>query len=113
MWLFTVDGFYSIVQKPGETGLQIRARSRDDLVRLRGNYLPELTEPIETRDGDYRYRAFATHEQLADALSAIALDIHYSNFKSEVGEQLGWEREALYHEVWQCMLPLQRDGNSV
>ena len=38
----TPDGFYSIVQKGGETDLSIRARAGADLDRLREPYLPTL-----------------------------------------------------------------------
>ena len=57
MWLFTTFGFFSIVQKPGQRHLCIRARSAADLDRLRARYLPALG-PIETGTGtDYPHRA--------------------------------------------------------
>ena len=40
MWLLIPEGFYSIVQKPGETELCVRARDRGDLDRLRESYMP-------------------------------------------------------------------------
>lgn len=43
MWLVTIIGFFSIVQKPGQAGLTIRARVAADLDRLREQYLPTLS----------------------------------------------------------------------
>ncbi|MBI4704877.1 MAG: hypothetical protein HY744_27550 [Deltaproteobacteria bacterium] len=50
MWLFTSFGFFSVVQKPGEEGLTVRARVRSDLERPREQYLPGLRE-IRARRG--------------------------------------------------------------
>jgi hypothetical protein len=109
MWILTPDGFYSIVQKPRETNLCIRARVGADLDRLREKYLPALTETKETPGGDYRYRAWATHEAVADALAAITRDLHYDNFKSEVGRH-DRERAHAYHDVWDVLGRLQPGG---
>jgi len=43
MWLFTNFGFFSVVQKPGDSLLTIRARAAFDLDRLRDEYLPTLS----------------------------------------------------------------------
>lgn len=72
MWLITVDGFYSVEQKRGEDGLSVRARVAADLDRLHGRYMPELTETLETPGGDYRYRAWISHDDLAAGLARIA-----------------------------------------
>jgi hypothetical protein len=102
MWLLTPDGFYSIVQKPGERDLCIRGRVALDLDRLRHRYLPSLSETLETPDGDYRYRAWASHGAVAGALSAIARDIDYGNFKDEVARH-DPNRAELYGSVWAAL----------
>ena len=43
MWLFTRFGFFSIVRKPGDDNLTVRARVAADLDALREQYLPELS----------------------------------------------------------------------
>ena len=48
-WLLTPEGFYSIVQKPGEERLCVRARDTADLDRLRERYMAALSETVETR----------------------------------------------------------------
>jgi len=113
MWLLTPDGFYSVVQKQGESDLCIRARTLDDLVRLRGSYLPTMSDPIETPNGDYPFRSWASHQDFADALRRIALDIDYSNFKDEVGSRQGWERAGVYTEVWYALQRLQREDEDL
>src|SRR4051794_20973988 len=109
MWILTPDGFYSIVQKRGEGDLCIRARVGADLDRLREKYLPTLTETTETLAGDYRYRAWATHKAVAEALAAIARDLHYDNFKNEVSRH-DRERAHAYHDVWDVLGRLQPGG---
>src|SRR3954466_10413144 len=102
MWLLTPDGFYSIVQKPGEDELCIRARDAGDLDRLRSRYLPTLTATLETRGGDYRYRAWVSRDALAEGLAAIAPDLDYSNFKNEVHSR-DPERAHIYGNVWSAL----------
>ena len=109
MWILTPDGFYSIVQKRGETDLCVRARVGADLDRLRENCLPSLTETVETPDGDYRYRAWASHEAVAEALAAVVRDLRYDNFKNEVARN-DHERAAVYHDVWNMLGRLQPGG---
>jgi 8-oxo-dGTP pyrophosphatase MutT (NUDIX family) len=107
MWIFTTFGFFSVVQKGGDSVLTIRARAAEDLDRLREKYLPELS-PTKTGGGtDYPYRATVDHSAFAGALVKIVGDLHYSNFKSAVGKTMGYERESLYHEVWDVLRKIQ------
>lgn len=73
MWLFTPEGFYSVVSAE-EFGhpLQVRARCDDDLDRLRSSFFPTLGENVHLAGRDYPVRAFTTHEGLAECLSKIA-----------------------------------------
>lgn len=101
MWLFVpACGFYSIVLKPRETDLTVRARVRTDLHELRSRYLPELTKTVVLDRSDYKYRATAPCTALARAMSAIVNDITYDNFKAEVELRQGHERELVYSRVW-------------
>jgi hypothetical protein len=108
MWLLTSAGFYSVVQKPGETELCIRARVREDLERLR-EYMPTLSATVETRSGDYRYRAWVSREGLAEGVARIAREIDYANFKSEVAGR-DPVRGRIYGEVWGVLGQLQAGG---
>lgn len=109
MWILTPDGFYSIVQKRGEDDLCIRARDADDLERLRDHYLPSLSETVETAHGDYRFRAWASHDDVAGALGRIVADLRYDNFKNEVARQ-DPARADVYHDVWSVLGRLQQGG---
>jgi len=111
MWLLTPDGFYSIVQKHGESDLCLRARVAADLDRLRERYLPSLTPTTETPGGDYRFRAWASHEAVAEALGTIARELDYDNFKNEVARH-DHERAHAYHDVWEVLGRLQPGGPS-
>ena len=110
MWMITTFGFFSIVEKPGDRAaglLTIRARVREDLENLRGEALPALGEILEHAGTDYPYRAQAPKADVAAAFVKLALSIDYSNFKSAVAKRQGAKREAIYHEVWHALFPLQ------
>ena len=101
MWLFTPEGFFSVVTAE-EFGheLQVRARCDDDLDRLRASQFPTLGENVHRPRRDYPVRAFTTHEDLAECLSKIAAGIDYSNFKSTVAARHSSERAHVYANVW-------------
>ncbi len=107
MWLFTTIGFFSVVQKPDEGYLTVRARVAADLERLRGTYMPELSATVAGAGTDYPYRATISHEAYAHGLAKMAQDIHYDNFKDAVAQALGAEREGIYAQVWANMLQLR------
>lgn len=107
MWLFLPCGFFSVVQRAGETDLQVRARVAEDLEALR-QYCPQLGPTIRTPQADYAYRALVSHEAWSMALAAIARTIHYPNFKNAVYQRQGARRAALYGRVWSILLELQR-----
>jgi len=113
MWLFTTVGFFSIVEKPidgvisKEPMLAVRSRVAGDLEALREKYMPELSKPIATPRGDYKYRASITHEDFARGMAKLSQDIHYDNFKTAVGKTQGYEREHVYHGVWSAAMQLE------
>jgi hypothetical protein len=110
MWLQTRVGFFSIVEKPAdaENGqLTVRARVANDLGALRERYLPELGKVQSSRTNDYRFRALAPREAVAQALARAALDIDYSNFKNTIGCEQGADRAHLYGKVWAVLHNLQ------
>ena len=107
MWLFTAFGFFSIVQKQKGDMLTIRARVREDLDRLREQYLPSLSSTVAGGGTDYPFRATAGRKAVATAVARIAEDITYSNFKNEVARELGHERAHVYGSVWGVMRGLE------
>jgi hypothetical protein len=109
MWLLIPEGVYSVVQKNGEIDLSVRARVKDDLERLREHYLPELSEIIETPQGDYRYRAWVDRSAFADALARIGQELDYDNFKNEVARR-DPARAHVYGKIWSVLGKLQPGG---
>jgi hypothetical protein len=108
MWIFTTVGFFSIVQKKGEPLLTVRARVASDLDRLREEYMPDLSETISGAGTDYLYRATIGHESFSRGIAKMAKEIHYDNFKNEIGKAMGKKRESIYLEIWETLLKLQK-----
>ena len=110
MWLFTRQGFFSLVEKPGDRTaalLTVRARADGDLDALRAQHLPELG-PVQADAGsDYRFRAQAPRSAVARALAAAVEAIDYDNFKHQVALEQGVDRARTYAEVWQALLALE------
>jgi hypothetical protein len=109
VWILIPEGFFSIVQAEGEDELCVRARDPADLDRLRERYLPALGETVETRGSDYRYRARAPREALADALAAIARSMSYPSFTGEIA-RCDPRRLAVYQGIWALLADLQLGG---
>ena len=113
MWLITNFGFFSIVQKKGDTDLTVRSRVRGDLETLRKKYLVGLGEITKSDVTDYRYRARVSHAELAKAMGKIVRDITYDNFKNCIAEKQGSRRAHIYHKVWEDLIALEaNDFNS-
>jgi hypothetical protein len=64
---------------------------------------------VETRRGDYRYRAWISRDDLADGLAAIGRDLSYSNFKAEVARTDPGRAQA-YGRAWGILGELQPGG---
>lgn len=103
MWIFTPESFVSIVSDPSSSNdrsrLVARARFPGDLDRFL-----EGAAVIETPASDYRFRTFATRDEIAAALDAAAARINYANFKDSVVDS---RRRAAYSRVWQLMSDAQ------
>lgn len=108
MWLFYPSvGFLSVVQKPGESQLTIRARVASDLDRLRDRYLPTLSATVANAGTDYLFRARVSRKAFSEAMARMARDIDYANFKNEVAKVSGKGRAHIYSGVWTQLLALE------
>jgi hypothetical protein len=110
MWLFTPEGFFSVVTAD-EFGhpLMVRARSGDDLDRLRTTHFPELGENVRIPGRDYPVRAFTDHDDLATCMVRLARSIDYGNFKSTVSARQGYKRAHIYGDVWHDCLQIETE----
>ncbi len=110
MWIFTKQGFFSIVKKKyldQPKPFQVRARSLQDLENLiKEAQLDE--EVIETPYADYFFRIIADDKDLEKILTVLQQDLKYENFKDMVGRQKD-QRDKLeaYHKVWNVMYNYQ------
>ena len=107
MWICTPIGFFSVVQKPNQQHLTVRARIKQDLLQLKSQYLPELSEILSHVGTDYAHRAHCTHEQWGKALAIMAQDITYGNFKSHIQKTQGPARAGIYSGVWNQLWDLE------
>jgi hypothetical protein len=97
MWLFTRDGFYSVVEKEEDRRadtLTVRARRREDLVAL-GRLIPGLVIIASPR-GDYPFRSRVPRPVLAKAIAELVKDIDYPNFKNTQSD----DRHRIYMRIW-------------
>jgi NAD(P)-dependent dehydrogenase (short-subunit alcohol dehydrogenase family) len=97
LWLFTQEGFYSMISAESNAEFQdalcARARRRKDLVRLK-KALGAGAGPIRsTPRRDYPFRMDVDRERIADHVRRELASIRYSNFKDRVEKTQG--REAL------------------
>lgn len=96
MWLFTVKGFYSIVESPVPGRLLVRARFKGDLEKL----FPEGVEVSTTPERDYMYRTIVPTEMVTKALTRETENVSYPNFKDAVLDE---HRHPAYGNVWGIM----------
>ena len=116
MWIFTRDGYFSIVQKGGGPNiLMVRARVRPDLENLASklNLGPEAI--IDTPDGDYAHRLLVDKETFARYLANSVQTLDYPNFKATVNHS-DHMRHRVYMRVWEALFNWQfafkKRGNS-
>lgn len=92
MWIFTNQGFVSIV-KQGEQ-YAVRARAKTHLENL----FPH-GKIIETMHSDYQFRVMINREELIVFMMNLAISIDYSNFKGSVDDARysNWLSEVWLH----------------
>lgn len=114
MWLFTQDGFISIVahRRKHDVAL-VRARDAESLLPLvTYSDSPDLPNEIaRTPDADYPYRLEITWRQLSKYLVDQVYNITYDNFKNQVHDTRGDDFAAPLHKVWSAMHEVE-DSNA-
>lgn len=98
MWIFTRDGFISAVYK--YEGVQVRARDKGSLRRIAQFCSADIRH---SPNADYPYRVSTDRDTFAKWLSGEALELDYSNFKSEVHAVRGLDFVRPLHKVWDVM----------
>ena len=114
MWLFTKQGFYSVVLaadgdgQPPDT-LAVRARRRQDLEALR-RLAPALGRIVSLRHRDYPFRCFIRRKDFSRLLADLGGKIDYENFKDKIDSKSRF-RARLYGVVWGVMQHLEGQLN--
>jgi len=104
MWIFTKDGFFSIVQhKDSPHYMMVRARAKDDLQAAFGP-----GDILESVGSDYRFRKTVPRAVVADYLSKALAEVDYESVKDNIdkGEQ---DRHDMLYKVWGAHYAMQRD----
>ena len=110
MWIFSKDGFVSVVKDRycEEDEVVIRARKREDLEAVLDMMETEAPGIITLPHADYRYRTIVKRRDFALAVARIAIEIDYPNFKSAAcppGSDM--KRTVAYHQCWDALRRLQ------
>lgn len=101
MWVFTVDGFFSVGENVGISGvsglrLLVRSRSLIEMKRFLGKMgILKKTNIVSLANADYRHRVVVDREVWAKYLKFSAEAIDYSNFKDAVRARRGLAAERL------------------
>ena len=107
MWVFNKDGFFSVVfdRDCNRDELMVRARCREDLVRLAKKMKGYLNDKdiVEFDISDYKYRMKVDKNLWADYLRQSALDIDYSNVKASIIPLADKPRQTAYYDIWTAL----------
>ncbi|WP_028322732.1 hypothetical protein [Desulfatiglans anilini] len=102
MWLFTVDGFFSVVKDNycSDAELMVRARVREDLERFCKRMAIDPGGILELPEADYRFRIKVRRGRWVAYAGSMAYEIEYSNFKNTVDDH---RRHMAYMECWRAL----------
>ena len=102
MWVFSKDGFFSIVQhKDDSEQMVVRARVRQDLVDAFGDV--KITESTHS---DYRFRVFVSREKVGQFLASTVADLNYDSVKDNIDKDEE-DRHKMLYAVWRAHWDLQ------
>jgi hypothetical protein len=108
MWIFTKDGFFSVVQHLGDdTKLIVRARDKHDLLHARAR-MPNtyIGVMMHTPNADYEWRFVCDRGVWQQYCEEAISNIDYANFKNSIFRKDEY-RANLYAEVGAVMARLQ------
>lgn len=102
MWIFTQDGFISVVDNNQVEGkLTVRARDKESLELLAGITGQEI---VELPNRDYEYRVYVTREELTAFMASHIDALDYGNFKNRIWSSRGDTYHDACSDVWGAML---------
>ena len=97
MWIFSQEGFFSIVHK--QDGFHVRARRQRDFINL--SLIPVKSYP----GSDYPWRAILEEKtELLKLFAKLGTSVDYPNFKGRIGQRPDQkDRLGNYHKIWALM----------
>jgi len=102
MWVFTQDGYISVVDNNDSPGkLTVRARDKQSLELLADFVASPI---IELRGRDYEYRVYVTREEFVKFMTMHIEHLDYSNFKNRIWATRGDTYHDACSDVWGAML---------
>ena len=102
MWTMTKRGFYSVVaHRDDPSRVLVRSRCERDIRALK-DLVPD-EEPFYMAYADYHWRLECSSDEWVRAVSVMAAEIDYPNFKSAITDQA---HHHAYMDVWHALLPL-------
>jgi hypothetical protein len=116
MWIFTIDGFFSVVNDNycGHDEVMVRARCKDDLKRMLQRLHGKQCDRLKLDDGildikhaDYRFRTKLLKRDWMYYVSIMAMEIDYSTVKDNLCPDHYKERGDAMYECWGGMLRFQ------
>jgi hypothetical protein len=105
MWIFTLDGFYSVVEDARNKDF-VYARGRDagDIDRL-CKRIGTGAKRIDTPQSDYPFRARLRKKSWRRYVNMAVADLKYTNFKDAIGNKKdGWNRELIMLRIWSSII---------
>jgi hypothetical protein len=109
MWMFSKEGFFSVVKDEycEADELMVRSRWKQDLICL-SERIGSKAEIIVIKHADYRYRLKVKREDWVGYCTKAASEIDYSNVKGTIahGDR---ERSRAYMGCWHSLYQAQEE----
>ncbi len=103
MWIFTQEGFFSVVCKEcSENEVLIRTKCKEDLIKMfhKLNVKPRI---INKKEGNYKFRTILKKERWVKYLRCCVFDLNYKKVKNNIVSKDDKERKIAYNSVWSTM----------
>ena len=111
MWVFTRDGFFSVVwdQQCKTDEVMVRARCREDLCRLSKKLKGYCDDDqiLASFESGYGFRMKIGKHEWADYLAEYARNIDYSDVKNHLVTESDALRKEAYLKVWEALFRWQ------
>ena len=103
MWVFSKEGFFSVVCKEcHENEVLIRTKCKEDLIKM-FQKLDDEPRIIKKEEGNYKFRTILKKETWVKYLSGCVFDLNYKKVKENIVSEDDKARKVAYNSVWSTM----------